>query len=80
MPTDDYKPIDCGLHSEYELAIMHKAKCELRWRDSENIIQTCISWPVDLIVRQKQEFLLIKIAQGDSMKIRLDKIEQLKPV
>ena len=31
----NYTPIDCGLHSEYELAIMQRRKIRLTWRDSQ---------------------------------------------
>ncbi|RTZ61283.1 MAG: transcriptional antiterminator, Rof, partial [Gammaproteobacteria bacterium] len=28
----DYQPIDCGIHSEYEVAILRGKPIRLRWR------------------------------------------------
>ncbi|MDH5426090.1 MAG: hypothetical protein OEY29_13970 [Gammaproteobacteria bacterium] len=74
--TEDYIPIECSLHSEYELAIMHKTRCNLYWTgdaDQKNAQVT----PVDLFIRDKQEFLRVKTTQNTLLDIRLDKIIKL---
>ncbi len=71
---DLYLPIDCGLHSEYELAIMHCQLCRVSWLSTENTKQTEILLPQDIVTRDKQEFLIVKKNKGPEFEIRLDKI------
>jgi len=70
----DYIPVDCSLHSEYELAIMHRDKLKLSWRDANG--ETCIATitPVDLRTRNSEEFLAVSGADGTELEIRLDRI------
>jgi len=70
----DYTPVDCGLHSEYELAIMHRDKLKLTWRDADG--ETCIDTitPTDLRTRNSEEFLVVSGADGMEFEIRLDRI------
>jgi len=78
--TDHYIPIECGLHSKYELAIMHKTKSTLQWLDSNNTKQTETVIPVDIFVNNKQEYLKVTTAANRTLKIRLDKIVRLQPI
>ena len=71
---DPYLPIDCGLHSEYELAIMHRASRKVSWLNQESVKQTEILLPQDIVTRDKQEFLIVKKNNGPEFEIRLDKI------
>ena len=73
--TENYIPIECGLHSEYELAIMHKRKVNLIWLNANNEEQSEIVEPVDIFSKNKQEFLKIRTAENNTHKIRLDKIK-----
>jgi len=70
----DYTPVDCGLHSEYELAIMHRDKLKLTWSDADG--ETCIDTitPTDLRTRNSEEFLVVSGADGMEFEIRLDRI------
>ena len=70
----DYTPVDCGLHSEYELAIMHQDKLKLTWRDAGG--KTCIDTitPTDLRTCNSEEFLVVSGAAGMEFEIRLDRI------
>jgi len=79
MSNDDYIPIECSLHSEYELAIMHKTKLMLTWKNDDHQEQSESILPVDLIVSNKQEYLKIVTADHQTHKIRLDKIITFKP-
>jgi len=55
---DKYIPISCDLHSQYELAIMHKNMLELSWlSDDELITETNIS-PIDVQTKDKFEYLI----------------------
>lgn len=78
--TNNYTPIECGLHSEYELAIMHKTKSILHWIDANNDKRIATVIPVDLFIRNKREYLKLTTDTNDILEIRLDKIIQLQPV
>ena len=81
--TDDnnsYIPIECGLHSEYELAIMHKEKCILKWNDNNNVQQTETILPLDIFTKNKQEFLKFMITDKTTLEIRLDKIIDFRKI
>lgn len=72
----DYSPIDCGLHSEYELAIMHRRRLKLRWRDDSGVTHTETLLPVDLQTRNGEEFLIAENRDGERVQLRLDRVER----
>lgn len=75
-----YQPIECGLHSEYELAIMHKSRISLSWLDqNENELTETIE-PIDLLIRDKQEFLKFCTQNNTTIEIRLDRITNFKSI
>lgn len=78
--TDKYDPIECGLHSEYELAIMHQRNVILSWRELDKPTQTEEVKPIDMIVRDKQEFIKVRNNNNKEMEIRLDNIVAFKPL
>ena len=78
MEPTDYKPIDCSLYSEYELAIMHGTRLQLSWRDAVGTSRIEVLVPVDLRTRQGEEFLVVKDHNGLEREIRLDRIRGSK--
>jgi len=74
MTNKDYIPIECGLHSEYELAIMHKSEILLTWIDNNEQQHYESVKPVDLVTRDKQEYLKVRTLNESLHEIRLDKI------
>ena len=81
--TDDnnaYIPIECGLHSEFELTIMHKEKCILKWNDANNDQQTETVRPLDIFTKNKQEFLKFITTDNTTLEIRLDKIIDFRTI
>ena len=72
--TTEYVPIDCGLHSRYELAIMRRQQLVLSWADEAGTVDACTVTPLDLFTRQAQEFLRLRDAQGREHTVRLDRI------
>ena len=70
----DYTPVDCGLHSEYELAIMQHVRVKLGWRDATGAVHIETVIPVDLRTRNSEEFLVVSGADGAKLEIRLDRI------
>ncbi len=75
---DDYKPVACELHSEFELAIMQARPVSVRWLDSQGKTQEGTVWPLDVFARQGEEFLTVR--NGDAVEnIRLDRILAFQP-
>ena len=77
-----YKPIACSLHDEYEIAIMHGKHLTIRWVDSTGTCHTDKVLPKDILVKNKEEFLVARThdsAQDNKeLCIRLDKITLLE--
>lgn len=71
---DDYKPIDCGAYSEYELAIMHRRRMRLHWKDDEGNDKIESVMPLDLKTADKCEYLIAEGLDGGERKLRLDRI------
>jgi len=70
----DYSPVDCGLHSEYELAIMHHDRLKPGWRDAAGAIHLKTVIPADLRTRNSEEFMVVSVSNGTQLEIRLDRI------
>lgn len=70
----DYQPISCDLHSEYELAIMHRTPLTLCWRGQDGLDHLETLLPQDLETRNGEEFLVVKNGAGEQFKVRLDRI------
>lgn len=76
----DYTPVDCGLHSEYELAVMHRQTLRLTWRDNGGDLHTQAVLPADLRTRNHEEFLAVTGEDGAEQEIRLDRITHFEAV
>lgn len=73
---NDYRPIACALHDEYELAIMHKKVVTLEWRDEQGREHRRRVLPLDIRVRDGAEYLLAKtLDKKEELCIRLDRIK-----
>ena len=73
---DPYTPITCGLHSEYELAIMRRVSLRLGWRDAYGQQHIGNVLPLDLYARRQVEYLMARATDGQQHEIRLDKINR----
>jgi len=71
----DYIPIDCAVHSGYELAIMRRQQLRLSWRGDDSIIHIKTVTPTDLRTLNHEEFMDVTDEQGDTYSIRLDRIQ-----
>ena len=69
----DYIPVDCGLHSEFELAILRRSPMRLRWEDAAGRVRVGLVTPVDLQTRQHEEYLVVRDRE-QRYEIRLDRI------
>ncbi len=74
----DYTPIDCGVYSEYELAIMRKWQLRIGWRDTQGLSHIEVLLPRDLQTRHGEEFLLAETLSGEQLEIRLDQITEAR--
>jgi Rho-binding antiterminator len=72
-----YTPIGCDNYSEYELAIMHRQRLHLRWRD-DNVVYDQTVLPLDLKTAQHEEFLVCRDDNGATHTIRLDRIHKME--
>lgn len=80
MMNDDYLPVSCEQHSEYELAVMHGQVLHITWQDRHGQIQSMPLKPCDLFSEQKSEYLSARGLHGEDKKIRLDKIIRAQPI
>jgi Rho-binding antiterminator len=71
---DPYTPITCGLHSEYELAIMRRVSLRMGWQDAAGQQYIGNLLPLDLYARKQVEYLMARGLDGQHHEIRLDKI------
>jgi len=77
-PEIPYQPISCELHSEYELAIMHKNRLCITWRKDGIIVMDENVIPVDIQTKNKAEYLIVKTHKNNAVySIRLDYIIEI---
>lgn len=69
--TNSYQPIDCNLHSQFELAAMHKTLVELTLTNQINPVIGVIR---DLYIKNGGEYLDLHQQKGEILAIRLDTI------
>ncbi|WP_456372636.1 transcriptional antiterminator, Rof [Thiolapillus sp.] len=72
--NDDYSPIPCGLHSEYELLAMRRARVVLVHVDERGQEQQLQGRVEDVFTRQGAEYLRLALAGGEIVDLRLDRI------
>ena len=78
-PELPYQPISCDLHSQYELAIMHKNTLCLTWRKDGEVVTEKNLIPVDVQTKNKAEYLVLKrTEQNKLLFIRLDYIIEMR--
>jgi transcriptional antiterminator Rof (Rho-off) len=78
MMSEQYQPIACVVHDEYEIAIMRRSKLQLKWIDDNGEVHKSEVLPRDIQVSNKEEYLLaVNVDDGQELCIRLDKITLL---
>lgn len=76
----DYHPVACELHSQYELAIMQNSFFQVKWNTGADEVKQGRLKPVDLLVSNGEEFLLLEQEDGNKTKIRLDHILKIADI
>ncbi len=71
-----YKPVSCEQHSQYELAIMHKKKLQLVYKDENSSTISDIVTPIDVQTVNKAEYLVALSSENKKFHVRLDYIEK----
>ncbi|MFA5531055.1 MAG: Rho-binding antiterminator [Thiohalomonadaceae bacterium] len=78
--TEPYRPIPCETHAEYELAIMHRTRLAMRWRDATGAEHHARVLPLDTeATADKEEYLVVERENGQRERIRLDRILEANP-
>lgn len=72
--TLPYIPIACALHDEYEIAIMRKKPLHIKWLDENDQQHTEKVLPKNVLVKNKEEFLVANTLDNREICIRLDRI------
>lgn len=72
--SDHYTPIDCALHSQYELHIMHRDRLRLGWHDEAGHEHLEVVRPRDLRTESGGEYLVCERGDGTEVALRLDRI------
>lgn len=78
MDKQDYQPVSCELHSQYELAIMHKSKLELSWLSNGELVTQTNILPLDVQTRDKAEYLIATNDKNENLCLRLDQIKNMR--
>ncbi len=74
--SSGYTPIECGLHSEYELLAMHRKTVQLVYATSGGQ-QMVTATVVDIVTRKDGEFMVLQAPGAADLRVRLDKIIRL---
>jgi transcriptional antiterminator Rof (Rho-off) len=73
----DYKPIACANYDQYEIAILHAARMRLTWQIG-NVIYDQVITPLNLRTAHGEEYLILRLACGEMVEVRLDHIRRSK--
>ena len=73
-----YESISCDAYSRLELAIMHRQRLRLSWKEG-NVCFALAVVPLDLETRTGEEFLHCRLPSGEFARIRLDHIARAEP-
>lgn len=74
MREQDYTPIACGLHEQYQLAVLKRAPLDLQWRTQQGASRQARVLLRDVFTRTGAEYLAGETREGEAIEIRLDRI------
>lgn len=78
MSSKNYKPIPCGLHENYQFAVMRRALLEMSWHADDGSVRHAKLLPRDVYTSNGAEYLEADGEDGESHRIRLDRIVEAK--
>lgn len=79
QPDTAYRPIACASYEQYELAILHRHRLHLVWGEDNATFDQVVT-PLNLLTRAAQEFLVVRLANGETREVRLDRIRRAASV
>ncbi|MGL4268186.1 MAG: Rho-binding antiterminator [Plesiomonas sp.] len=68
--TNDYQPISCTIYDLLELACMHHYTLHITQKSGDVIEGTAM----DMQIENHQEFILLQLADGHQIRLRLDSL------
>jgi len=77
MNSNDYEPISCDLHSEYELLAMHRTPVTVQYLDDDGAEQHFQGSVTDIFTRDGAEYMRLQGKDG-TLEVRLDRIERVR--
>jgi transcriptional antiterminator Rof (Rho-off) len=75
--TTDYRPIGCDQHSVLELLAMRQAHVEAHFLRSTGNAATLSGQVIDVLTRDRAEFLVLLDSAGGQHPVRLDRLRAL---
>ena len=75
----DYEPIACALHERLEFSVLRKLNLELDYTDSTGRHRERVL-PLDVVTRDRSEWLVFQKINGETVEIRLDAIVSFNEV
>ena len=72
-----YRPISCANHDVFEIAMLHRARLHLTWIE-KNVLQDKIVTPLDIETANHEEFLIARSTTGQTFRLRLDWIREIR--
>jgi len=78
IPEPNYVPVDCDMHSRYELACLRRKPVHLTWI-AENVVYDQSVIPLDVRTESHAEYLIVRLASAEERRIRLDHIRRMTP-
>lgn len=78
--SDEYKPISCELHTQYELWIMREQEIRLVWQDVDDLSHVEKVKPLDVLAETGNEYLYFEDTLSRVKRIRLDYIYSAEPI
>lgn len=79
MTTTDYRAIDCGLYSQYEVYILHRTRLVVDADTSDGALRSLRCHAVDLQTRDGAEFIALLDEDGKQRWVRLDRLLSVSP-
>ena len=74
----DYELIDCDQHSVLELLAMHRTAATVHYDNSHGETEHCEGRIVDVLTRDRAEFLAVEDVGGRRSEFRLDLIRMIR--
>ncbi|MCG7874995.1 MAG: hypothetical protein AB2669_03580 [Candidatus Thiodiazotropha endolucinida] len=72
--NENYEPVACAHHETYQYAVMRKLMLDLSWHDEAGVKHRARVLPIDVVTRDRAEFLVLKQKDGSIESARLDRI------